>query len=146
MRGTLGQRKKDDARKRQLCRANGVDLLAIPYTVELDDVPAYIVAAVKDLRVSVSMRPPDTIKVAQFVLPEKLRAMQALAKERDGECLSTRYVGAFSALRWRCREGHEWQSTPNNIKNLRRWCPKCASARRRRRAPSGGCRPERDNR
>ena len=125
-RQTLGQRKADDARKRKLCRPNGVHLLAIPYTVELDDVPAYIVAAVKDLRVPVSMRPPDTIKVAQFVLPEQLRAMRALAREHDGECLSTAYVNSFTKLRWRCAEGHEWEAQPNNVKNLDNWCPACA--------------------
>ena len=137
---TLGQRKADDARKRKLCRANGVHVLVIPYTVKLDDVPAYIVAEVNDLRLPVSMRPPDTVKVAQFVLPEQLRAMQVLARAHDGgECLSTGYVNARTALRWRCTEGHEWECTPNTMgKRVKRgtWCTKCPRVTQRH-APDG---------
>ena len=126
MRRTLTQQKRDDARKRRLCRANGVHLIAIPYTVELDDVPAYIFTAVKDLSVPVRIRRPEKIKVAQFVLTGRLRAMQALARERGGECLSIAYLRTHAKLRWRCSEGHEWLATSSAIKNRGNWCPFCA--------------------
>ena len=51
--------------------------------------------------------------------------MQKLAQERGGECLSKRYRSAITKLRWRCKKGHEWSATPNNIKNNGHWCPKC---------------------
>lgn len=118
----LGQLKKDAARKRQLCRENGVHLIAIPYTVELDDVPAYIDAEEKNMNLPVRIKRPDTINVAQFVLPELLRAMQAFAKAHDGgECLSTAYVNKHTKQRWRCAEGHEWETTPDSVKGGS-WC------------------------
>ena len=126
MRRTLTQQKKDDAEKWRLCLENGVHLIEIPYKVELDDVPAYIFAAVKDLSVPVRIRRPEKIKVAQFVLTEQLRAMQALARERGGECLSIAYLGTHAKLRWRCSEGHEWLATSSAIKNRGDWCPFCA--------------------
>ena len=50
-----------------------------------------------------------------------IEQMQALAKERDGVCLSTTYVNAHTKLRWRCAEGHEWETTPDSVKGGS-WC------------------------
>ena len=50
--------------------------------------------------------------------------MQQLAFEKDGECLSEKYINSKSKLQWRCKKGHEWKATPNQI-NSGRWCPSC---------------------
>jgi len=55
-----------------------------------------------------------------------LEQMQAVAKERGGECLSTVYVTSATKLRWRCAEGHEWEATPSSVNNQETWCPACA--------------------
>ena len=54
--------------------------------------------------------------------------MQATAKSRGGECLSTEYINSASKLRWQCSEKHEWEMRPNNIRNGQ-WCPECAYKR-----------------
>ena len=57
-----------------------------------------------------------------------IEQMQALAKEKNGICLSTRYVNNQTKLRWRCAEGHEWEATPANMKRRMKrgnWCTKC---------------------
>ncbi|MCK5561674.1 MAG: zinc-ribbon domain-containing protein, partial [Thermoplasmata archaeon] len=51
--------------------------------------------------------------------------MQNIAKSRGGECLSTEYVNQRTKLRWRCKEGHEWDTQAGNVKNGT-WCPFCA--------------------
>ncbi|SAK76044.1 hypothetical protein AWB80_04419 [Caballeronia pedi] len=51
--------------------------------------------------------------------------MQTIAHERGGECLSTHYVQSQVKLRWRCKDGHEWDSPPNRIR-LGAWCRVCA--------------------
>ena len=55
-----------------------------------------------------------------------LAAMQALAIERGGLCLSGTYIDAFTSLLWQCSEGHQWPAIPNNVKNSGTWCPECA--------------------
>lgn len=55
-----------------------------------------------------------------------IEAMKLLARNRGGECLSDRYVNAFSKLRWLCAKGHEWKATASSIKNHGTWCPICA--------------------
>lgn len=51
--------------------------------------------------------------------------MQALADTRGGVCLSLVYVRAMVKLRWRCANGHEWESRPNDVQSGY-WCPFCA--------------------
>lgn len=45
---------------------------------------------------------------------------------RGGECLSEEYFGLNKKLRFRCANGHEWETQPNNIRNGGNWCPYCA--------------------
>ena len=53
-----------------------------------------------------------------------LQDMQALAKARGGECLSTEYGGLDTRLKWRCGFGHEFEATPR-IPLTGHWCPDC---------------------
>ena len=56
--------------------------------------------------------------------------MHALAQEHPGGvCLSRRYVGSNTKLRWRCAEGHEWEATPSSVKNNDTWCPECGNTK-----------------
>ena len=50
-----------------------------------------------------------------------------IARGKGGECLSTIYTNANSKLRWRCGEGHEWETSLSNIQRGT-WCDKCARA------------------
>ena len=63
--------------------------------------------------------------------PSTIEAMRKLATTRGGKCLSNEYVDMISKLKWRCKEGHIWKTSPNNIKNKRSWCPVCAKLRKK---------------
>lgn len=63
-------------------------------------------------------RPPGTIE-----------EMQTIARDRGGECVSTRYITARTSLRWRCGEGHCWNSIPDVVKRGV-WCPVCYGSER----------------
>ena len=53
-----------------------------------------------------------------------IEEMQDIAKSRGGKCLSKKYVNSWTKLRWKCKEGHIWEATPNNIKRGS-WCSLC---------------------
>lgn len=54
-----------------------------------------------------------------------IEEMHALAWERGGECLSTKYVNNSTALMWRCGYCKKsWKARPDNIKQGK-WCPDC---------------------
>lgn len=59
-----------------------------------------------------------------------LAAMQRLAKQRGGRCLSANYQNNCTPLRWECKNGHHWRATANKVKGSNRragtWCPTCA--------------------
>lgn len=54
-----------------------------------------------------------------------IQEMRTIAKRKGGLCLSKKYVNSQTNLRWRCKEGHEWNGLPNNVKRGE-WCPFCA--------------------
>ncbi len=55
--------------------------------------------------------------------------MQQLASKNKGQCLSAAYTNTRTPLRWRCAEGHEWETAPFNIQQGH-WCPHCAGTYR----------------
>jgi hypothetical protein len=54
-----------------------------------------------------------------------IEEMQEFAGSKGGQCLSTEYNGGDAKLKWKCGKGHEWDATPNNVKNVGSWCPYC---------------------
>jgi len=54
-----------------------------------------------------------------------LGMLKELAHQRDGECLSNVYVNAHTIMRWRCANGHEWETTANSIRRGS-WCMTCS--------------------
>ena len=55
-----------------------------------------------------------------------LAAMQGLAVERGGQCLSEQYVNSYTPLLWQCREGHQWAAPAVNVKKGH-WCRICST-------------------
>lgn len=53
--------------------------------------------------------------------------LQMAAKFRAGKCLSSDYKAGdiFKKVRWQCRDGHEFESTPFTVLRGGYWCPDC---------------------
>jgi len=49
-----------------------------------------------------------------------------IAIERNGLCLSDRYINCNTSLLWKCAKGHEWMAPFHRIKNARKWCLHCS--------------------
>ena len=56
--------------------------------------------------------------------------MHALAKERGGECLSTKYINTRTKLKWQCAKGHIWDAQYSTIRRGS-WCPTCAGQKKK---------------
>jgi hypothetical protein len=48
-----------------------------------------------------------------------------IAQSRGGECLSKEYINNNTKLRFKCKDGHIWETTPSKIKRGQ-WCPYCS--------------------
>ncbi|WP_211450962.1 hypothetical protein [Collimonas antrihumi] len=53
-----------------------------------------------------------------------IAAMQAIARQHGGVCLSRMYRNNLTKLQWRCEDGHVWSARPRSAKDC--WCPECA--------------------
>jgi hypothetical protein len=53
-----------------------------------------------------------------------IKDMDCLARKRGGRCISKRYLGSHTKLRWQCKDGHRWMASPTNIQGGK-WCPQC---------------------
>lgn len=51
--------------------------------------------------------------------------MQKLAHQHGGVCLSEVYINARTKLKWKCLKGHQWEATPDVVKNRNIWCMEC---------------------
>ena len=54
-----------------------------------------------------------------------IEEMQEVASNKNGKCLSTKYINTQTPLEWQCSKGHIWKATPGNIKKGK-WCSKCS--------------------
>lgn len=70
-------------------------------------------------------RAPRTMEQTQKHYRLTIEDMQKLARKRGGECLSAEYEGRDTKLQWRCALGHEWETTPHNVRYMGTWCPNC---------------------
>lgn len=122
---SLAQRKQDDALKETLCSRHGVHLIVIPYTVPVREIPLIVAQHVRRLGLALQVADPSQVVVAEFVLPEKLKQMQELARQKGGRCLSNSYFNNNTPLKWECQKGHTWSAVPGSIQQGS-WCPKCA--------------------
>jgi hypothetical protein len=51
--------------------------------------------------------------------------MRELALQKNGKCLSDKYVSTHTKLLWECERGHQWEARPSGVKRGA-WCPICA--------------------
>jgi hypothetical protein len=58
-----------------------------------------------------------------------LKTCTEIAKSNGGVCLSKKYIGAHSKLKWKCKEGHVWEAPLHSVKNHNHWCQECAKKR-----------------
>ncbi len=54
-----------------------------------------------------------------------LNKFQKLAENREGKCLSRKYINTQIKLKWQCSKGHKWIALPSKIQRGQ-WCPYCA--------------------
>jgi hypothetical protein len=127
----LESSQRRDEQKILLCKAHGISLLEIPYTVESEELPEWISNAIKNMPESNrlvsrmcdwrSVEPTEWLASDSYSIDE----LAAFAREKNGKCLSVTYIGVKEKYRWRCANGHEWDATWDSIRNQDSWCPVC---------------------
>ncbi|UXY15362.1 hypothetical protein N8I74_18955 [Chitiniphilus purpureus] len=69
-------------------------------------------------------------KAIAYRAQDGLARLQQAATAHGGLCLDADYLGCNQRYRFRCRSGHEWQTTGHKVL-LGSWCPQCAHDRKK---------------
>jgi len=56
---------------------------------------------------------------------DDIEIYRIIAIERGGKLLSEKYINCQTKLLWECRNGHQWEARPCDVKNKNSWCPLC---------------------
>ena len=134
--GQFSKRTRDDARKRLLCREHSITLIEIPQipnALPLSQIQQYII----DQCTAQGIHLPEAVASIKVELVrayapdarERLNLIQRTASMHGGKCLSPAYLGIKVPLRFRCSDGHEWETIPEVILKGH-WCPKCSASKR----------------
>jgi glutaredoxin len=123
---SLDQQKELDKFKRRKCEEHTVILIEVPFFVDYEKMPNFIIDECKKKNILV----PKITKTLDYKLlniysPEKIKEMQEIAREKGGKCLSEKYINSVTKLKWQCEKGHTWEATPAAIKSGN-WCHYCA--------------------
>ena len=115
------------AKKRRItCLSNEYVTARLPLRWKCDDCGHEWEAAAYNIRQGTGCR-RCSLKTAGEKRRYTLEQLQAIARKRNGVCLSKEYVGVFEPLRWRhdlC--GYEFEMPLNNVIHSGSWCPPCS--------------------
>lgn len=65
-----------------------------------------------------------------LLLLDGLKRLRDVAAQHGGACLSRRYQGVQATYKFRCAEGHMWQTRGATVLYHRSWCARCARERK----------------
>lgn len=54
-----------------------------------------------------------------------LQYCKKIAKQKQGECISDKYINCQIPMEWKCSQGHTWKNSFSGILNAKQWCPYC---------------------
>lgn len=123
-RRNLKQQKEDDKLKRKLCAKKGILLIEIPYSVNYKNMGKFIIKKCSKAGIKVSLPKDFDYTTFKIYSRNELKRMKDIAKSHKGKCLSKSYITSGVKLKFRCKEGHEWEAVPDNIIQGH-WCPGC---------------------
>jgi hypothetical protein len=121
---TLETRRLDDEEKRKKCKARGIRLIEIPYTISLHTLPDWIYQEIKGIDASLVKIAHKEVSKAKYVPSNELFELKSLAQGLGGDCLSTIFNGSDKKHLFLCGKGHKWEALASNVK-LGTWCPIC---------------------
>ena len=59
-----------------------------------------------------------------------IEQIHQIAKSNEGQCLSDSFSSVKAPLKWRCKEGHEWEAPLDRIIHQGSWCPECGGTKK----------------
>lgn len=121
----LMQRKKDDTKKKRICKKNKINLIVIPYKkMYKNNEISFIYNKIKSLNIKTIHSIDEFSYLGFWTNNSKLEKAKQIAIKRGGKFLTEAYLGSKQKMEWECKNKHRWLANYNNIINGS-WCYKC---------------------
>jgi len=118
-----------DKQKNELCEMNHIILLRIPYNVKFDEIKSYIINKSEEKNLIVPKKEIE-IDYKTFINiytqnDDKYEELKKIVESKGVNIIDKKYVSSKSKIKLKCKNMHEWETTPHDIKNKRRICFQC---------------------
>lgn len=125
----INRRIKDDEIKQWLCKKRGISLIVVSYKVSFSQMYDFIISTCRKGKISIPVHEKPNYKDFTIYKTDKITELNDLVRERGGKCLSRNYINETEPLQWKCKFGHEWNATPNTIRQGH-WCLSCSGTKK----------------
>lgn len=61
----------------------------------------------------------------QKCLKPTLQDCQKIALQRNGKCISKKYINNLHGMLWQCDLRHKWKASYSSVNSGKTWCPEC---------------------
>jgi hypothetical protein len=127
MRNDISYQIQKDQYKLQWCYDHDIILIIVPYTIDISPINLYAYICDEYLKITGSVFPKidfGQMHINVAYSHSKLDSLRQLLQPRGIICLSDQYINNHTKLHFQCVDGHDWWTTPHEIKNY--GCPYCA--------------------
>ena len=122
----LNEQQAVDEIKRKACKEHRVVLIEVPHTVSYESMGEFILEECAKLKVDVPAAPSKRIDYKDFdYSQDRLDQFKKIAIEKEGRCLSQKYINSTTKLKFICKAGHEWMAIPTQL-TQGHWCRECS--------------------
>ncbi len=121
-----------DILKRKICNEYGVHVLEVPqigHFIKISDAIKLIKEFLIRYKCTIfsDVTENDVLENKFSLYDDTLNELKEIALSRNGQCLSTTYLGHVTPLQFQCQSNHIWFARPNDIKKGS-WCSICSRA------------------
>ncbi len=133
----LKKRIMDDELKAELCNKHNVALFIIPSINHIIQI-SEMIGVIKDEAKRLNIQLPSNIDDIEVDINsaykvdfhrEKYMELKEIAHKKGGEIISEIYESDRKKLKFKCKEGHIWETIPKDVFRGH-WCRKCAAKER----------------
>ncbi len=121
----LNHIKKNDARKRILCKRNNVKLIVVPWQKNLSTLNQVIIAELSKAQILI---PSNLLNLSLEDIDvsgqDEIYLFKEIARNHGGLCISEEYYNCDTKMEFQCKYKHRWLALPRHVK-AGSWCPYC---------------------
>lgn len=121
---SLKERRAYDALKRRICAKHGVQLIAVSYRKQIDQLKGSLIQRIGKLAPAIDINEDFEVDISKISHADFLDLLKAKIESRGGRLIENHYFNTKQKIHIQCERNHTWQTIPNYVMQGY-WCPYC---------------------